>query len=291
MKLKFILINAIIPLCLVMTKGQTNGNYRTLEEAFNNPEQVVELQLSGIVKKLPNDIKKFTNLETIRLINLSNEYNLDDAFKKLGKYTSVKRIYLNGNAHKTLPSSLSRINTLEFIELNRNLSGNLKSIIDQLVELKNFKSLSLRAMRLERLPENIIKLNIVDLNLGNNPRLDLVKEFERLSNLQLETLDISSSNFTVVPENIYKLNSLIRLEIEMNNANFNNAQSYINIAQLKNLKELNIQGNFFGSLDPAIEKLNFLKVLEIDGNCIVDKSFENLIKLLPKTEIKNETPC
>lgn len=291
MKLKSALTIVLAFFCISAIFCQTNGKYHSIEEALKNPSNVVELQLSGIKEKLPKDIKKFDNLETVKLINLPKEYDLNDAFQKLGKYTSVKKIYLYGNPQNELPSSLSGIKTLEFIELNKNLANNLKTIIDQLIKLEHFKSLSLRSMGLSKLPDNITQIKIVELNLDNNPRLNLVKEFDLLATLKLEILNISASTFKVVPENIKNLKNLKRVVIERNKENFNNAESYKNLSQLKNLTELNIQGNFFGSLDPEVEKLNFLKLIEIDGNCIVDERLENLKKLLPDTKIQNEIPC
>lgn len=291
MKYKLALTKILILLFISSAFSQKSGKFLSIKEGLKNPLSVKELQLSGIKEKLPKDIKEFKNLETIRLINLSEDYDLNNAFKKLGKYTEVKKIYLYGNPHSELPPTLSNIKTLEFIELNSNLTNSLSAIIEQLSALDNFKSLSLRSMRLSKLPDNITKLKLIDLNLDNNPNLDLYKEFEVLGKMNIEKLDISSSNFTVIPTNIKNLTSLKRLVIEMNNGKFNNVESYENLSKLKNLKELNIQGNFFGNLDPAIEKLNYLELIEIDGNCIVGESYEKLKKLLPNTKIQNEIPC
>lgn len=71
----------------------------------------------------------------------------------------------------------------------------------------------------------------------------------------------------------------------------NNTSSFKNLAKLKKLEELDIQGNFFERLDPAVKLLSYLKLIEIDGNCIVEDEFEALKKLLPTTRIHNETPC
>ena len=291
MKCKLALTKILFLFFIGSAFSQKSGKFLSIQEGLKRPLSVKELQLSGIRDKLPKNIKEFKNLETIRLINLSEDYDLNDAFKKLGKYTEVKNIYLYGNAHSELPTTLSDIKTLEFIELNSILKTSLSQIIEQLSTLDNFKSLSLRSMRLSKIPDNITKLKLTDLNLGNNPKLDLNKEFEVLGQMNIETLDISSSNFTVIPANIKNFTNLTRLVIEMNNGKFNNADSYENLSKLKNLKELNIQGNFFGNLDPAVEKLKYLELIEIDGNCIVGKSYETLKKLLPNTKIQNEIPC
>ena len=271
--------------------AQDKGKFRSIEEALANPEEVIELQLSGIDKKLPKKIKSLINLKTVRLINLASGYDLNDAFKKLGKYTSIKKLYLYGNPHSKLPGSLSKIKSLEFIELNQNLSKDLPSIIEQLSKLDNFHSLSLRSMALTEIPKSISQLKLKELNLDNNPQLNLNNTFDLLSNLDLESLNVSSAKFTVIPKSIEKLASLKRLELEMIQGDFNNEESFSNLSALKNLEELNIQGNFFGKLEPSIKKLDYLKLIEIDGNCIVEDNFEELKKLLPDTKIQNEIPC
>lgn len=271
--------------------AQKNGKYTSISEALQEPLAVVELQLSGIREKLPEEISKFKNLETVRLINLSGEYDLNDAFIKLAGLRSVKKLYLYGNGHRDLPKSISKIESLEFVELNGSLKNSLSSIIKSLSGIENFNSLSLRSMDLVEIPGNIISLNLKHLNLGNNPNLDYKKAFELLSKFKLESLDLSSGKFTVVPKDITKLSSLKRLDLELIDGKFNNEASFSILAELPNLEELNIQGNFFGELDESIQKLAHLKLLEIDGNCIVEERYEKLKKLLPNTIIQNEIPC
>jgi len=274
-----------------MSNAQNNGKFTSIEEALANPDSVIELQLSGIKYKLPIEIQTLKNLKTVRLINLHKEYDLNDAFNKLGSYTTVKNIYMYGNEHTQLPKSLSQIKTLEFVELNSNLTNDLLSIIEQLCTLEKFHSLSLRSMELSQLPQSISKLSLKSLNLDNNPELNLDNVFTILSGLKLESLNISSAEFKIIPKSITKLSSLKRLELEMIQGDFNNKESYSSLSELKNLEELNIQGNFFSKLDDSIEKLSFLRLLEIDGNCIVEDNFEELKKLLPNTIIQNKTPC
>ena len=275
----------------ISVMGQTDGTYKSLSKAFENPTSVKELQLSGLTEKLPKEISQFQNLEVVRLINLSEDFNLDDSFKKLAKLKSVKKIYLYGNEHKSLPKSLSKIQSLEFIELNSNLKEDLSSIITLLSKIENFNALSLRSMRLTKIPDNITLLNLKHLNLDNNPHLDLDNTFELLSVLQLASINLSSSRFTTVPKSITKLSTLKRIDLEMIEGNFNNKESFLTLSLLPNLEELNIQGNFFGKLNSSIEKLHSLKIIEIDGNCIVEDNLEDLKKLLPNTIIQNEFPC
>ncbi|MGK0447328.1 MAG: Leucine-rich repeat (LRR) protein [Polaribacter sp.] len=271
--------------------GQVDGKYKSLNKAFENPISVKELQLSSLSEKLSKNISQFENLEVVRLINLSKDFNLDDAFKKLSKLKSLKKLYLYGNEHSSLPKSLSKIKSLEFIELNSNLKENLSSIITLLSKIETFNALSLRSMQLTEIPENIKLLKLKYINLDNNPNLDLENTFELLSTLQLETINLSSSKFTTVPKSITKLSSLKRLDLEMVKGGFNNEKSFTILSLLPNLEELNIQGNFFGKLNPSVEKLHNLKLIEIDGNCIVKDNFEDLKKLLPNTIVQNETPC
>jgi Leucine-rich repeat (LRR) protein len=286
------LSSILILLCIYLPAiAQEDNKYYSTEEALANSDVVIELQLTGAHELLPHEITKCKKLEVLRLVNLSSDFDLNDTFRKLSGIPTLKAIYLHGNEHLTLPTSIVEIRSLEFLELDHNFKENLNAIIATLSKVKSLKSLSLRGMRIINIPENITSLHIKSLNLDGNPDLNYKKSFELLSKLRLETLNLSSARFSVIPREILKLHTLKRLEIELNDQNFNNEQSFSILSGLPNLVELDIQGNFFGQIDKSIRKLIKLKLLEIDGNCVEGKDYEDLKKNLPNARIQNEVPC
>lgn len=63
------------------------------------------------------------------------------------------------------------------------------------------------------------------------------------------------------------------------------------LTKSKSLQTLSIQGNYLKKIKSNIKKLNFLKKIEIDGNCFNDSDILKLKKWLNKTEIKNDFNC
>ncbi|MGB0430522.1 MAG: hypothetical protein ACPGLV_08620 [Bacteroidia bacterium] len=285
------MISAIL---LIFLGGQLsaheNGKFTTLEEALKNPTAVKELQLSNITEKLPKEIAEMVNLETVRLINLKSNYSLNNAFKRLAKYTKIKQLHLYGNKHKKLPKSLSEIKTLVFLRLSPSLRVDLENIFDYLALIEGFRELDLSGMNLESIPKNIANLNLTYLNLERN-NISVEEAIDVASKFNLEELDLSWFKFNELPESITKLKSLKRLSLELCGGGFNNAVSFERLSKLPLLEELNLEGNFAGPFHENVKLLTQLDRLFISGNCMPPKESKKIMDWLPNTKVDNSINC
>lgn len=275
----------------ILARGQ-DRKYKTIQDALVDTDKVTELQLSGITEPLPDGIKDLVNLEIVRLINLRAGYDLADAFKKLSKIDALEELYLYGNTFTSLPSEIMELKNLRVVVLPTTMKNSLNEVFEVLSKIKTLQELSLRGFDLTQLPDKICNLkNLKSLNLGDNPNLDFEQAFLILGQLEdLEHLNLDYNKFDSFPASIEKLKRLKRLDMEMMYAKFNTAETYQILSKLDNLKYLNISGNFLGSFPKEISELRNLKVLNINGNGISVELTEKLKKLLPNTEIVNDTP-
>jgi hypothetical protein len=291
MTFRFSTLVLILTVCTVTwaQKGQ-KGKYTEINEALKKPKDVIELQLSGISEPLPA-LDKFVNLKIARLINLSSEYDLKDAFEKLSK-TNVDELYLYGNTHKELPQNIANLTNLKKVELNFSLSGKLEKTLVTLSKIQNIEYIGLRGFRLIFLPNELTNFKkLKSINLGDNPSLNYDQVFELLSQIEtIESLNLDYNYFNGIPESILKLKNLKRLELSMLSGKFNTPETYQILSKLDRLEHLDISGNFFGEFPEEIALLNELKVLNIDGNGVTGEDFEKLKRQLPKTKIINDIP-
>lgn len=136
--------------------AQKNGRFESLEVAFQNPEQVIELELWGAdhhLKKLPRNISKFKNL---------------------------KSIILRGNDLTTLPRSIRKLKFLEEISLGNNENLDVPTVCKILSKLPNLKELDLEKTGLKTIPEEMallysLKTLFVGLNGLDSDQIEELK--------------------------------------------------------------------------------------------------------------------
>jgi len=288
-------VKSILSILLLMTTtlaiGQ-NGKFRSVNDALSNADKVTELQLSGITDPLPDGISDLKNLKIVRLINLQKDYDLADAIKKLAKVDGVEELHLYGSKHTSLPSEITEFKNLRVVVLPTTMNNSLNEVLDVLIKIRSLEELSLRGFKLTQLPDKISDLkSLKSINLGDNPNLDFEQVFSVLGQLeQLEHLNLDYNKFDSFPASIENLKGLKTLDMEMMYAKFNTAETYQILSKLDSLEHLNISGNFLGSLPDEISELKSLKVLNINGNGFSEEATNKLKKLLPNTEIINDTP-
>lgn len=113
-------------------------------------------------------------LRTAREIYLgSNEISVLP--RNYEKSTNLEILYLGGNRLKSVPAELSQLKNLTSL----NLSDNELTILpSKLNMLKRLRTLSLHGNQLTTLPIELIKLNLEELSLRNNPLVNrFAKEF------------------------------------------------------------------------------------------------------------------
>ncbi|MFX1259362.1 MAG: leucine-rich repeat domain-containing protein [Promethearchaeota archaeon] len=203
---------------------------------------------------------------------------------------SLKSLFLPVNQFKTFPSLISKLLSLEYINLDDNL---LNSIPDSISNLTSLKSLSLACNQIFQLPDSIAQLRSLETILLWSNKLQSFPD----SILQLESLielDISDNNFNLIPNKIDSLKSLEYLglaklyleELPISIGNLESLQTLIlnsnqlktlpkTIGDLSSLEYLDIRRNKFNDLPDSMSRLNSLKKLRVE---------RNVYKINPKLE-------
>lgn len=124
--------------CIVNNVKVLNRDFKlNCDENYNDYVKYVEFE-SSVVNFLPNDLKKFKNLETIKIEELNLlEINQDD----LKDFKNLKNLKLQGNKIQKLDENLFEFNTkLETLSFAQNeikfIHPNLFSKLNHLIELE-----------------------------------------------------------------------------------------------------------------------------------------------------------
>jgi Leucine-rich repeat (LRR) protein len=269
-----------------------NKRYTSLAEALKEPDKVYELMLNEVKdKKLPSSIKKLINLKILRLVN-SPDLNFSDAFTTIATLSKLEELYLHGNTFTSLPKEIVKIKSLKLIHLNASLGQDLPEALKTLAQLPALECLKLNFFNLKSLPTEILLLKKLNrLSLFSNPGLNWNTAFRILAlNKNITALDLGGNDLKKLPEGILLLENLQELSLYSNEKDLNQPQTFITLSKLKKLNSLNIEGNMW-KLPKEVELLKTLKTFYINGNCIVEESFEELKLLLPDTKIYNDIPC
>ena len=200
-------------------------------------------------EKIPDSLG---NLENLEILDLSSCYLKTDSFPNdLNNLKSLREVYLQHNNLNSIPKAFLQLNSIKKLILKKN---NIRLLNSSIGNLTQIETLNLSDNFLEFLPESIKNL------------------------VNLEIFNLENNSLKEIPEFIGHLNNLVELNIshclkdEPNNLpkNFN---------QLKNLKILNVEGNFWEEdILKTISELPMLEKLTIDSKNI-PYSFKDLSKL------------
>ncbi|CAF1321431.1 unnamed protein product [Didymodactylos carnosus] len=133
------------------------------------PKEMEQLQQLEIVnfggnrlKQYPYQLFQLTNLKEVYLGSNQIAF-LPNLFDSLSK---VEVLYLGGNQIPSIPDTIGLMKNLIVL----NLSGNrLKTLPSTISHLTRLKSLSLHNNQFSTLPPDIIRLDLQELSLRNNP--------------------------------------------------------------------------------------------------------------------------
>ncbi len=211
MSIKSILFSfLLIILCNIGTaqidSSNINKEYRSIEEALKNPDQVYRLDLSNQNIFVPNDVwSKFINLE---YLSLKNDH-LKELPSEIGTLKKLRVLDLSGNDFIVLPKSFSELYNLEELFLNEEKRFNLDENIEVLSLLPHLRILHLENDQLNKLPKKIYRLNHLEsLYLNNNKFKEFPTELKEMPNLKyldfhdnklspLELQNFQSQNFGI----------------------------------------------------------------------------------------------
>lgn len=194
---------------------------------------------------------KVLNLSDNQLRNIPEQ--LSTAFKHL-RYINVSH-----NLMSEIPAFFNaNFTNLHTIDLSNNpISKILDGTITELVSLKELR---LNACNLNFLPANIARLvNLESLELRENYLESLPPSIKMLTKLKL--LDIGRNNFEELPAELGYLFNIQELIVDENNL-----MDLSVVAELINLRHLDICNNNLMSFPEEITKCSLLETLYCDGN-------------------------
>ncbi|MBS1685637.1 MAG: leucine-rich repeat domain-containing protein [Bacteroidetes bacterium] len=257
---------------------------KNLEELYlGSPNNAFRL---NVLQNLPPGFGGFSKL---RILDLSGNQlaSLGTDFNQL---TELQWLDLSRNQLPGFPASLTSLTKLRFINLNRNriaeiasgvsrltqldslfLDGDffnkadkkIKSLPDDLCQMKNLKKLTLKDNVIEKVPACIDGLSaLVSLDLRGNLITLLPASFSKLQSLQV--LDLKSNDLQGLPADFSNLH-LTDLNVAMNL----NADMSSMIAQISRIKTLRILDISYNNLtraqaEPLISALPGCKIINVD---------------------------
>ncbi len=208
-------------------------------------DEILTLSSEGKLKKLllfDNGIEQvglLNKLNNVEYIDFSN--NKMKNFSGLEKFNNLKVLYLTNNDIYNI-ETFPKISKLEELDLSKNQITNYSP----LSEITTLKTLNIAnnggVIDLKSISQ--IK-SLSSLNLSGNE----IKDYSFLQQLKnLERLNISeqkNQDFKTIPV----LNKLNDLDISKNNLGYSNVYLIKIFEQMKNLKKLNLSGNYIKSLN------------------------------------------
>ncbi|GAA53284.1 leucine-rich repeat and death domain-containing protein LOC401387 [Clonorchis sinensis] len=223
------------------------------------------------LKVLPESV---ISLQNLALLDLSGN-KLTILPEEVGKLTSLKVMDLSCNILSEIPEAVYDLLNLQSLDLSEN---NLSILSPSIRKLKGLQVLLCASNQLRYLPEEITCLsNLLVLRLMNNKLCYLPRAFSNLKSLLILQLD--SNDFDHIPSQLFNCVSLVELSMQDNKIMGVLPKE---LAQLVNLKALNIAYNYFTSLTDALSKLEKLEYLNLNGNSM--RTFDISLKALQQLQ-------
>ena len=222
----------------------------------------------------------------MRVLNLRyNKINSDNVPDNLNDLEDLAVLDLSYNELRQVPTNLEEAKTILVLNLGHNQIHSIPNYV--FINLTDLVYLDLSSNRLEMLPPQLRRLvHLKTLILNDNPLLHaqlrqlpaLVSlEVLHLSNTQrtitniphgienlhnLKDLDLSCNNLAIVPDHIYRIKSLRRLNLSQNCL----TDLAHEIGEMEELVTLNVSRNKLASLPNSICRLSRLRKLFVNSN-------------------------
>ncbi|TGZ69387.1 hypothetical protein CRM22_003779 [Opisthorchis felineus] len=238
-----------------------NNKLCYLPRAFSNLESLLILQLdSNDFDHIPSQLFK-----CVSLVELSMQGNkiMGVLPKELGQLVNLKALNIAYNYFTTLTDALSKLEKLEYLNLNGN---NMRTFHISLRNLQQLQEISFAGCGISDVPDDIGFLkNLMILNLSGNR----IKGFPTDNNnlTKLSAVSLSKNALSVVPKLICDLQNLVVLELPYNRLRDLPVEFK---RVLPTLRQLDLSFNLFSTLPSCILcRDNRLSYLCLDSNPLV----------------------
>ena len=214
------------------------------------------------LKSISPDITKLRTLETLEISNLP----LVKFPIEITELENLKVLYLYNNNFNNIPKEIGNLRNLTTFSIEGGIRS-IKIIPDEIGNLYNLKALKISIFKFDgKCPSEISKLvnlEILIYSCSVSQLSPILPNLKKLKELRYE------GTLTTIPDEIGELKDLEILQIYTHNPPTTHNITYIS---------------------PKIGELKKLKVLSIRGSGISRKERNNLIKLLPNTNILLTVP-
>jgi len=191
----------------------------------------LNLKFSGI-NKIPKWIEEFESLEYLNLSTINIDSPIPFMASRIKFPKNLRILNLRYCQISAIPPSVFELKDLEYLNL---LENSISRIPQQIIDLKKLKTLKIRWENVSKFPDTI-------------------------KDLPLETVEISADNRGEIPEVIYSMRNLKR--IEARNAGIKTISD--KIKNFSSLEYLDLENNYdLGRLPESIGKLKNLKRLDL----------------------------
>ena len=235
--------------------------YTFLNEALKNAEECTELEISNYADdfEIPSAIKKLVNL---RSLTLSHDYITPiTVHKDIGKLTKLEKLVLP--SLKSIPDDIFNIKTLKTLSLRYAKDSQINNKLTQINNLKNLEYLNLHSSTF----------------YYKNEKVGLIIPEEIGELLSLKELFLSHAKIDRLPASIVNLVALEILKIEHNNIKV----LPDDFGNLRSLKELYFSNNQLTSLPESFSNLKNLQTVYFSNNSI--NSVPNTLEEIKNTDI------
>lgn len=246
-----------------------NLNIKKAFETFKQLPNLETLNLSSIdnLRVLPKDINEVRNLKSIQLNYFRSKFDFKTSFDRLS-YLSIKSLSLTNNYLDELPSTISKLKELEYIDLSDNHFDSIPKELFELTKLKHIK-IQFNNNSFTNVSAEITKLtNLETINFGNNWMQNGQQVIVSLSKLpNLKDLILFGCHLDTIPNEAMNFPALEKLNLD-GNPKIDFADLFKKLSSVKTLKYLDISDNNLTTLPKEIGLLTSLECLIIGRNSI-----------------------
>jgi Leucine-rich repeat (LRR) protein len=265
----------VLPLCIGQIKSLRHLDLSQNErldinsafKVFRLLPNLESLNLSGIhnLKVIPKEILEIRNLQSIQLGYIEGKFDYKTSFERMSSL-KISSLSLTNNWLNALPSTITLLKNLTYIDLSDNNFNALPVEIFDLTSLKHIKIQS-NNRSFKTIGSGISKLlNLEKINLGNNSQLDGEEAIVSLSNLpKLKDVDFFGCFLDTIPDQITKFIALEKLNLTRN-PKIDFSDLFIKLSKVKTLKHLDLSDNKLTVLPKEIGLLTSLEYLVIGQN-------------------------